>query len=233
MNDFDVVSDPARDNDAAARRHGRRSTDFDNGTAARSFRRGSGEAEHFVTVEAPATLSLEDQIATLQERYEAAQVALGLAPETAVFRRLYLSDVLNQANLVRASALVVEPLGSPVAVSIVQQPPMGGAKIALMAYHIEGQGSIAKRRLSPTHVLVEKNGLRHLWSTGLCAGADDPSESTAAQTTAIFDDLIATLASQGATLRDDCVRTWLYVKDVDVFYAGWSRAAPRCSRDRA
>jgi enamine deaminase RidA (YjgF/YER057c/UK114 family) len=42
----------------------------------------------------------------------------------------------------------------------------------------------------------------------------------AAQTAAIFDDLIATLTSQGATLRDDCMRTWLYVKDVDVFYTG-------------
>jgi enamine deaminase RidA (YjgF/YER057c/UK114 family) len=220
MIDFDVVSDPAQDKDAAARRYAGSSTILDKGIAARSFRRGSGEAEHFVTIEAPATLSLEDQITTLQERYDAAQDALGLAPETAIFRRLYLSDVLNQADLVRASALVVEPLGSPVAVSIVQQPPMGGGKIALMAYHVESRGKIAKHRLSPTEMLVEKNGLRHLWSTGLCAGTDDPSDSAAAQTAAIFGDLIDTLAIQGATLRDDCVRTWLYVKNVDVFYKG-------------
>jgi enamine deaminase RidA (YjgF/YER057c/UK114 family) len=127
---------------------------------------------------------------------------------------------LNQSAVVRASGLAGRPSDGPVAVSIVQQPPMGGAKLALMAYHVETRGPIVKRRLSPHQTLVEKRGLRHLWSTGLCAAANDGFDSAAAQTTAIFDDLVATLTGQGATLRDDCVRTWLYVKDVDVFYKG-------------
>ena len=40
----------------------------------------------------------------------------------------------------------------------------------------------------------------------------------AAETRAVFDELIQVLDSQGATLAGHCVRTWLFIKDVDIFY---------------
>lgn len=193
---------------------------IDNGVAGRSFRGASGGAEHFITVQAPAELGFQDQIRAVEQRYAAAQQALGLAPGSAVFRRLHLSDVLNQAEAVKASSLAGGGADGAVAVSIVQQPPLPGSKIALLAHHIEGEQPLAKRRLSPRHVLVEKNGLRHLWTTGLCAGAEDHETSSAEQTREIFDDLVHALADQGGTLRENCVRTWIYVKDVDLLYQG-------------
>ena len=153
-------------------------------------------------------------------RYAEARQALRLAPDSAVFRRLFVSDVMNQAAPVRESRLFAAPEDGPVAVSIVQQPPLPGAKLALLAYHIAGGAPLAKRRLAQNHLLVEKNGLAHLWSTRLCAGADGAGASAAAQTQAVFDELIDALARQGASLRDHCVRTWIYLKDVDVFYQG-------------
>ena len=201
-----------------APRIGHRATRADGGIASRSFHGARGGTEHFICVEAPGILDLDDQIALVQARYAAAQATLGLQPETAVFRRLFLSDTINQAARVRASRLALDPPESPVAVSIVQQPPLPGAKIALFAYHVAGGGAIAKRRLSAGHVLAERNGLGHLWSTRLCGGAGAPPVSAAAQTRELFDDLIRTLARQGGTLRDHCVRTWVYLKDIDVFY---------------
>lgn len=188
------------------------------GIATRSFQGRNGGREHFIAVEAPLSLGLGEQIQRVEERYAAARRALALAPGTAVFRRVFLSDALNQAAAVGASGLAREPEDSPVAVSIVQQPPLPGAKLALLAYHIESPASLAKRRLSRNHLLVEKSGLRHLWSTRLCAGTDDRPSPATAQTRRVFDDLIGALASEGGTLRDHCVRTWIYVKDVDVFY---------------
>ena len=160
-------------------------------------------------------LGLEDQIAMLQKRYEAAQAALDLAPETAIFRRLYLSDVLNQANLVRASALVVAPLGSPVAVSIVQQPPMGGAKIALMAYHVESRGAIAKRQLSRTQMLVEKmlaSGdlerctSRRIWKEFL------GRPMTQAEETAYLDSMVNAFVASGWNLKS--LIEWMVTSDL-------------------
>jgi len=188
------------------------------GIASRSFRGESGGSEHFISVEASAGLAFAEQLDLVEERYAAARKDLGLAPESAIFRRVFVSDLMNQVQAVRASSLCGTEAEGPVAVSIVQQPPLPGAKVALLAYHLTDDAGIAKERLSPHHVLVEKRGLRHLWSTRLCAGSDSAPASAAGQTREIFADLIATLAGAGGTLRDHCVRTWIYVKDVDVFY---------------
>lgn len=192
---------------------------FDRGFATRSFHGTKGGSEHFIAVTAPAASDLRGQIGVVAERYAAARRSLGLAPDTAVFRRIFLSDVLNQATAVRNSALTGEPTDG-VAISIVQQPPLNGAKLALFAYHVDGCGPLVRRRLSPRHLLVEKNGLRHLWSTRLCADDHEKNGSSAAQTRSVFSDLVKTLESQRANLRDHCVRTWIYLKDVDVFYQG-------------
>jgi len=184
--------------------------------SSRSFLGGAGDGEHFIVVEAPAGGTFEQQLHGVLELYGQEQQRLGLAPESAIFRRVFLSDALNQAALVRDSAL----LEASVAVSIVQQPPLPGSKIALLAQHVTGQAPLRKTRLSPRHLLVEKNGKRHLWSTRLCCGDRDTAVSSESQTRAIFDDLVGALEQFGATLADHCVRTWIYMKDVDVFYKG-------------
>ncbi len=183
-----------------------------------SFSGPEGGTEHFIAMDAPPDGSFEEQIAVLNTRYRDAVGALGLEPETAIFRRLFVSDVMNQASRIVRSHLVSEPSEGPVAVSIVQQPPMTGAKISLLAYHLESDTPVRKDRLSRNHIVVEKNGLRHLWSTRLCASDDTGDYSAEHQTRQVFDDLIGTLKGEGGTLRDDCMRTWIYVKDVDVFY---------------
>jgi enamine deaminase RidA (YjgF/YER057c/UK114 family) len=186
--------------------------------ATNSFRGTMGGAEHFIMVQAPAGAGLEAQIAHVEDRYAEARAALGLSPESAVFRRVYLSDAPNQVARLKDSRLVDDAEAGPVAVSIVQQPPLPGAKLALLAYHLEDAGPVGKRQLSPNHLLVEKNGTRHLWSTRLCTGATNEPTSTADQTRDVFAGLTGALTGLGGTLRDNCVRTWIYVKDVDVFY---------------
>lgn len=189
----------------------------DDRPASRCFQ-GTDGAEHFISVEAPPQLGLTEQIQCIERRYSEACETLDLPRETAVFRRIFVSDVINQATLVRNSELFGGSPDSPVAVSIVQQPPLPGSKIALFAYHIASGMPVTKRRLSPKHLVAEKSGLRHLWSTRLCAGAYGSSASALAQTREVFNDLIGALSSEGGNLRDHCVRTWIYLKDVDVFY---------------
>ncbi len=188
------------------------------GFASRSFCGADGSTEHYITVEAPPELDLAGQLDMLGRAYADAAAALRLPADSAIFRRLYLSDAANQAAAVRASDLFGEPAAAPPAVSIVQQPPLPGAKVAMLAYHLEGDAPVVKRPLAPGHLLVEKNGLGHLWSTGLCAGATAAPSPTAAQTDHVFARLTDVLAGNGATLADHCVRTWIYVRDVDVFY---------------
>jgi enamine deaminase RidA (YjgF/YER057c/UK114 family) len=184
-------------------------------TTCKTFYGPDGEAEHFIYVKTPEDGAFKDQLRAVEKLYAAALRLRGLPKGTAVFRRVFLSDILNQADLVRKSRLFPGPAESPVAVSLVQQMPLPGGKIALLAYHIQGRSSLGKRRLSKDHLLVKRNKLSHLWSTGLTAagGAQE-------QTRGVFNGLARALKSQGGALRDNCVRTWLYLKNVDVFYQG-------------
>jgi enamine deaminase RidA (YjgF/YER057c/UK114 family) len=177
-----------------------------------------GARECYLSVDVEPDLAFLDQLEALRVGYAAAKAEMGLQPGSAIFRRIFLSDAMNQAERVRVSELMSAPDEGPVAVSIVQQPPAHGAKLSLLAYHVERATPVVKRSLGHHHTLIEMGGVRHLWSTRMCAAADVGPASAADQTREVFRDLIAALAAQGGTLRDDCVRTWLYIRDVDVFY---------------
>ncbi|MGA2485450.1 MAG: Rid family hydrolase [Roseiarcus sp.] len=177
-----------------------------------------GARECYLSVDVEPDLAFLDQLEALRVGYLAAKAEMGLQPGSAIFRRVFLSDAMNQAERVRVSELMSAPDEGPVAVSIVQQPPAHGAKLSLLAYHVERDAPAVKRTLGHHHTLVEMGGRRHLWSTRMCAAADVGPASAADQTREVFRDLIGALAAQGGTLRDDCVRTWLYIRDVDVFY---------------
>jgi enamine deaminase RidA (YjgF/YER057c/UK114 family) len=143
-----------------------------------------------------------------------------LGPETAIFRRIFVSDAMNQASLIASSELAKSTPDNPVAVSIVQQPPLPSAKLAILAYHISGDPSIHKQQLSAHNILIKKQGRRHLWTTGLCSGQESPQPSSAIQTRHILTNLIESLQTHHGSLSENCVRTWFYLKDVDVFYQG-------------
>lgn len=187
--------------------------------AVKSFE-SAGGGEHVIVVEPSVRGDFVTEQAEVATLYAQALRARGLAPESAVFRRVFLSDALNQSEALRQGPLVPGPQEDPVAVSKVGQRPLSGAKLALLAYHVTDPAGLAKHRFGPDQLLVEKNGARHLWTTGFCAAQSAGPVSAEAQTRDVFGDLIGALGAHGARLREHCVRTWIYVKDVDVFYAG-------------
>jgi enamine deaminase RidA (YjgF/YER057c/UK114 family) len=187
---------------------------YGKGSLSRSFH-APGGGEHFLSVKPSTTApDFDAALKSLLERYREMLQSLQLAPETAIFRRIFLSDILNQMPLLRESGL----MDDSVAVSVVQQPPLPHAKIQMLACHWDGP-VVTKRRLSGHHLLVERNGQRHLWSTRLCANGRQTGNSVRRQTRQVFADLTDTLGREGANLRDHCVRTWIYVKGLDFFYS--------------
>ncbi len=80
------------------------------GVAQRSFTGANGDTEHFFMVETSASLPFPAQLDLIRQRYAAALQALGLSDNTAVFRRIFLSDALNQAAMVRDSQPAADEL---------------------------------------------------------------------------------------------------------------------------
>lgn len=179
----------------------------------RSFRGPRGGTEHFFTVRPPADLDLAEQIAFVATRYAEALRLRGLAPETAIFRRLYVSDALNQKAAIQASGLAGSAFEGPVAVSLLQQRPLPAGRLALAAYHIECAGALSKHQIDPFNLLVEKNGIGHLWTTGLTGRRD-----AATPTADAFGALASALTAQDGSLAASCLKTWITLPDMDSGY---------------
>ncbi len=186
----------------------------------RCFRGANGDSEHFFVLYAPKNLTFEEQTAWVYDQYVKALKDQSLGSETAVFKRIFVSDAINQSEVLHQSPLFAETKNNPVAVSFVQQSPLPASKIALLAYHIDSKTPVVKKRLSSRHMLVEKGVGRHLWSTQMCCRSHAATSSEELQTREVFDELTGALAHHDANIKDHCVRTWIYIKDVDVFYRG-------------
>ncbi len=132
-----------------------------------------------------------------------------------VFMRYFLTDATNQAEYIRKE--------DACAVSIIQQPPLDGSKVALWIYFIEGAEVKNEVCTSPEYAEIigstttaEFGGHKHLWNMGLCIGEGD----SAFQTEKLLKAYEENLAQYGANIADDCQRTWFFVRDVDTNYKG-------------
>ena len=140
-------------------------------------------------------------------------VAETLPGSVAVMKRFFLSDAANQAA--HLQALLIENADG--AVSIVEQPPLDGTKIALWAYLQQG---VQARVLPHGDHEVSHGAYRHLWS----ASNWNKAAKSEYQMRLLFNDYIMRLAEQGCRLADNCIRTWIFVQNVDVNYAGVVKA---------
>ena len=129
--------------------------------------------------------------------------------QPAVFVRFFLSDAANQeAEVLRRW----EALGVVCPVSVIQQPPLDGTKLAAWVYSVSG----ASVTCSDNLYKVSTAHYTHYWTVnGTCAEGD-----SAHQTTALLEGYEASLRRVGCDLPDHCVRTWFFVQNVDVNYAG-------------
>lgn len=130
-----------------------------------------------------------------------------------VFLRFFLSDAANQ------SGLLTEDLADfpPCACSIIEQPPLDGTKIALWVYL---QTQVTPRSFPEGLTGIEHNGYVHLWGGSACRPGTDSHE----QTRRLLEDYATALEDNGGRLADNCIRTWFFVQNIDVNYAGVVKA---------
>ena len=170
-----------------------------------------GHQTHLM-LHADASLSFQQQLDSLHLTL-AEVMRTELSGSSPVFMRYFLSDAANQTDLVESYLADNQVC----AVSLVEQPPLDGSKVALWVCMQDGA---AVSRLDDGLWEVMHRGYRHLWmGNSFCRGGDSES-----QTRILLERYIAALGAEGCTLTDDCIRTWLYVQNVDVNYAGVVKA---------
>lgn len=156
---------------------------------------------------------------TYKEQVDALLVAYNhlmegeLKGSVAVIKRFFLSDAANQADYLFA----MQTETSDCALSVVEQAPLDGTKIALWVYWQKG---VQTRALPGGMFEVSHGAYRHFW----CASACNRAINSEYQTRLLLNDYIMQLAEQGVNLADHCIRTWFFVQNVDVNYAGMVKA---------
>jgi enamine deaminase RidA (YjgF/YER057c/UK114 family) len=133
-------------------------------------------------------------------------------PDTqAVFKRYFLSDAANQADDVVVADV------TDCAKSIIQQAPLNGSKVALWVWLMTGvQTGMTKSGLYE----VRHGDFRHMFN----ASAHNLAANSEYQMRLLFNEYVMQLAEEGCTLADNCIRTWLFVNDIDLKYGGVVRA---------
>ncbi|MDE5839910.1 MAG: hypothetical protein K2H49_03220 [Muribaculaceae bacterium] len=124
----------------------------------------------------------------------------GLFP---VFKRWLLSDPSNQRHLL--------PENDECAVSVLGQSPLDGTKAALLVF------------LEEDADFTEQDG--GLWEDSrgriwVGDGYDVATADSLTMTTAYLERLASELGRRGASLKDHCLRTWFFVRDIDNNYGG-------------
>lgn len=157
-----------------------------------------------------------DTFLTQYSRLQAAEQALREMPEMhdtqLVFKRFFLSDATNQAPLM--------PQDGTCAVSFIQQAPLDGSKVALWLYLQRGTTITCDGKST----IVEHNGYKHIWTMGIFSNMDN----SYMQTWKTLFEYIDILKKHNATLLDNCIRTWFFVRDVDTQYGGLVKARREC-----
>ena len=169
---------------------------------------GHGEVKEFhVMIHINSVgLTFSQQLDAVLDCYEHLK-ATELSGATAVLKRYFLSDVANQAD----DVLLADT--SDCAKSIIGQPPLDGTKIGLWVYLLTNVNS---RQLESGLYEVSHGEFRHLWN----ASAHNTAQNSEYQTRLLFNEYVMQLMQEGCTLADNCIRTWLFVNDVDVNYTG-------------
>ena len=125
-----------------------------------------------------------------------------------VFKRYFFSDIVNQASLV--------PEDETCAMSFIQQPPLDGSKAAVWIYLAEAE-SIKKEGDT---AIVKNNGYEHYWQMGKY----ETQGNSYTQTQMLLYNYEEMLENHDMTIERNCIRTWFFVRDVDILYKGMVEA---------
>lgn len=161
----------------------------------------------------------EEQLDQIHESFRKLTASNEFGGASVIFKRYFMSDAANQYSFLKE----IEG-NSGYAVSAVQQPPLNGAKVAVWFYmvkhvtnHCQGNYAVARR-----------NGYEHIWA-GQIHGE---GFSSFQQTESIFCNLENDLVAEGCNLKENCIRTWLFVHNVDNNYCGVVEARKAFFTDR-
>ena len=182
------------------------------------FTRKDGVSEIHFMIKPNAKTGFVNQMDDLQKAWSRRLHELNINVDSVILKRFFMSDLVNQYPLFKEKLESNTSLeeGS-FGVSIIEQPPLPDNKIVMWAYHIIDEKKEAKKYMDQGNLVWEHNNYRQIWTTQMI---DAEVESSFDQMDSIFKSYTPMIESYNLSLRDDVIRTWIYVQNVDANYEG-------------
>jgi enamine deaminase RidA (YjgF/YER057c/UK114 family) len=159
------------------------------------------------------SLTVEEQFESLELSMKRLQQSEDLTHCRPVMMRYFVSDAVNQAPYI--------PTQAEIAVSVVQQPPLNGTKVSLWVYFVR---NVEIYSSSSNTIIVQRPNYQHIYTAGLLNGRRDEI----CETELIFEQYNTQLQALHCSLKNNCIRTWIYVQGVDLHYRGMVLARKKC-----
>lgn len=163
---------------------------------------------HLMLIPNPEVGNFEEQLKNIQKALKKTIENQQFNNAKVIFKRYFMSDSANQFEQFNA----LEKPNGKYAVSSIQQPPLNGSKVAVWVYLAENMHIAGKEH----GIVATHNNYLHIWD----AQRHGEGHSSSEQTNQIFHAMEKNLLSEGCNLKDNCIRTWLFVHNVDVNYCG-------------
>lgn len=173
------------------------------------------KTEYQVSIYPKSNISFTSQLDSLLEIYDLLLKDLNLREEELIFSKIFVTDCLNQKDVMKEHPLFQQKFKNS-GFSIIEQPPLDGNKINILLWFIKGI-KINKYRLSNAYYL-ETGKFLHIFHCIRCNS--EAYNDIANQTEQAFIQHKYLIQKYGMNVLDNCIRTWLYVKDIDKDYHG-------------
>jgi len=156
--------------------------------------------------------SFSQQLLSIYEALKRLLTEVVLHNAVAVFARCFLSDAANQQ--VQASNLLSDLLNC--SICYVKQPSLDGSKLSLW---LQLQTDVIMK--NDGLYFNERNGYRHYYTAGNTCKKSKVTENSYKQTLSLLEVYEKQLKARGCAIERDCIRTWFFVRDVEVSYQGF------------
>lgn len=182
--------------------------------------------EYFLTLELPYNNCMfPELVENIFKQYTDLCKENGLEQKFTVYLRIYLSDIYNQASYIKE--FLCNNYNSLFYI-LVGQAPASGAKIALEAYFCKSLNEIETEKKAEENAVSIKHGSYLTKWGNIIPGITGDSY---VQTDDLFSRLSSQVNESGGNIKDNVLRTWFYVRDIDNNYSGMVKCRTKWFED--
>lgn len=173
----------------------------------------SDRFNYIVSLSPQKDLPFELQLDDILEKYNLVLNNINITEEELVFAKIFVTDCINQKNIMERHDLFQCKFKN-CGFSIIEQPPLDGSKINILFWFIKGEKIFKYRLENAFYLHIDK--YLHIYHCVRCNSKAYYDLSL--QTNQAFMQHKYLLKKYNMSVVDNCIRTWLYIRDIDKNY---------------